>query len=111
MVPPAPARLSTTTFCPQFSVSFCAMMRATVSLDPPAGKPTTKRTGLTGYFWAYVVAAAHAAIRMIDTAAALTYDIGCSRRLSTEPRLSLCVHVGRLGDLRPHVDLLAHERG
>jgi len=31
MLPPAPGRFSMTTFCPHASVSFCAMMRPSVS--------------------------------------------------------------------------------
>src|SRR5574343_843113 len=41
MLPPAPARLSTTRDAPMFSPSFFAMMRAPVSAAPPAAKPTT----------------------------------------------------------------------
>src|SRR5450759_2503449 len=48
MVPPAPGRLSTTTCCFQFSVSFCAMKRAVISGTPPGVKPTTMRIGLPG---------------------------------------------------------------
>src|ERR1043166_3002279 len=45
----APGRLSTTTDWPKLSVSFFATQRATTSVLPPGAKPTTSRTGLTGY--------------------------------------------------------------
>src|SRR5882762_507374 len=48
MLPPAPARFSTTTCCPRFSPSVLATMRATVSVPPPGSKPTTIVTGLLG---------------------------------------------------------------
>src|SRR5712692_9903689 len=48
MLPPAPARFSTTTCWPRFSASVFATMRATVSVPPPGSKPTTVVTGLPG---------------------------------------------------------------
>src|SRR6267143_1130494 len=48
MLPPAPARFSTSTCCPRFSPSVLATMRATVSVPPPGSKPTTIVTGLLG---------------------------------------------------------------
>src|SRR5688572_23833809 len=45
----APARLSTITDWPSASDRFWLIARATTSVAPPAGKPTTKRTGLVGY--------------------------------------------------------------
>ncbi len=48
IVPPAPGRFSTTTFCPNFSPSFCESARARMSVAPPAGKGTIMRTGLLG---------------------------------------------------------------
>src|SRR5712691_11108206 len=48
MLPPAPARFSTTTCCPRFSPIVLATMRATVSVPPPGSKPTTIVTGLLG---------------------------------------------------------------
>ena len=50
IVPPAPVRFSITTGCPQFSLIFCAMMRASVSVPPPGENGTTKRIGLVGNF-------------------------------------------------------------
>src|SRR5512135_99535 len=63
MLPPAPARFSTTIGCFQRSVSFCPTVRAMVSTAPPAVNGTTTRTGLTGKFCAAAFAAinAHAA--------------------------------------------------
>jgi hypothetical protein len=47
MMPPAPARLSTITCCPQLSVNFCAMKRAARS-DVLPGEPVMMRTGRNG---------------------------------------------------------------
>src|SRR5688572_24506424 len=49
IVPPAPPRLSTTTGTPRASLSRCATMRPTISLPPPGGNGTMKRTGRLGY--------------------------------------------------------------
>src|SRR5262249_26868894 len=38
-------RFSTTTGCPSRSVSHCAIRRAAMSVAPPAGNPTSRRTG------------------------------------------------------------------
>jgi hypothetical protein len=43
-----PGRLSTTTGWPHISLSFCATMRPTMSVLPPAAKGTTSLTALTG---------------------------------------------------------------
>src|SRR6266403_383966 len=48
MLPPAPARFSTSTCWPRFSPSVLATIRATVSVPPPGSKPTTIVTGLLG---------------------------------------------------------------
>src|SRR5436309_13561587 len=48
MLPPAPARFSTTTCWPRFSPIVLATIRATVSVPPPGSKPTTIVTGLLG---------------------------------------------------------------
>ena len=45
MLPPAPARLSTTMVWPHVSVSFCATRRATMSVAPPGANGTMIRTG------------------------------------------------------------------
>src|SRR5262249_3888214 len=47
LVPP-PGLFSTTTDWPRRSVSHAAMMRATRSVEPPAGKPRIRRTGRVG---------------------------------------------------------------
>src|SRR5262249_34750552 len=52
MLPPAPARFSTTTGWPQRSPSFWATRRAMMSVPPPGVKPTSMRTGLAGKFGA-----------------------------------------------------------
>src|SRR6266480_492567 len=57
MLPPAPARFSTTTCWPMFSLIVLATMRATVSVPPPGSKPTTIVTGLLGKPCANAVAA------------------------------------------------------
>ena len=46
--PPAPPLFSTTNGCPSASWSLCAMERARMSVDPPGGKGTTRRTGRRG---------------------------------------------------------------
>src|SRR5215510_3368155 len=48
-MPLAPARFSTTTDWPRFSVSFADRMRAATSVPPPAAKPTRILIGLSGY--------------------------------------------------------------
>ena len=47
-LPPAPARLSTTTGWPSLSLSRCAISLATASVLPPAGKGTTRVMVLLG---------------------------------------------------------------
>jgi hypothetical protein len=48
MAPPAPVRLSATTCCPHFSLSFWAMVRAVVSVPAPGVNGAMKRIGLFG---------------------------------------------------------------
>ncbi|CFN80198.1 Uncharacterised protein [Bordetella pertussis] len=48
MLLPPPGLFSTTNDWPSASVSSLAMMRAITSVVPPAEKPTTMRTGLSG---------------------------------------------------------------
>ena len=48
IMPSAPARLSTMKVLPVWVVSCWAMMRATMSGDPPAANGTITRTGLSG---------------------------------------------------------------
>ncbi len=48
MVPPAPARLSGTTVQCSVSVSLVATRRERMSVPPPGGKGTMRRTGLAG---------------------------------------------------------------
>ncbi|EQB15506.1 hypothetical protein RLDS_11360 [Sphingobium lactosutens DS20] len=48
MMPPEPARLSTTTCCPMLSDIFREMMRAIASTAPPGGKGTTHVMGRDG---------------------------------------------------------------
>src|SRR5205085_3675286 len=52
MLPPAPARFSTTTCWPRRSASAGATMRAVVSVPPPGSKPTTMVIGFAGKFCA-----------------------------------------------------------
>src|SRR5688572_3927735 len=49
MIVLAPPRLSMMTCWPKRSVSLAATPRATISVVPPGGYGTTKRTGLVGY--------------------------------------------------------------
>ncbi|WP_291691103.1 hypothetical protein [Bradyrhizobium sp.] len=48
IVPPAPARFSTTTGCPHASASFLPMARATRSFDPPTANGTISVIGFEG---------------------------------------------------------------
>jgi hypothetical protein len=48
IVPLAPGRLSTTTVCPQRSLSFCATARAVISVPPPGGNGTINLIGRAG---------------------------------------------------------------
>src|SRR3954469_4443299 len=52
MLPPAPVTFSTTTVWPRFFVIRSAMMRAIVSVGPPAENGTTIETGRVGKFCA-----------------------------------------------------------
>src|SRR5688572_21477967 len=52
MVPVAPALFSTTTGWPKVSESFCATVRASVSVAAPGGKGTMIFIGLVGNDWA-----------------------------------------------------------
>src|SRR5687768_217319 len=56
--PLAPPRLSTTTGWPQPSESFCATVREMMSVPPPGGNGTMRRTGRLGYACAAVSEAA-----------------------------------------------------
>src|SRR3954467_14325821 len=58
MVPVAPALFSTMTVVFQMSCSFCAMMRARMSVPPPGEKPTMMRIGPAGMFCARTSGAA-----------------------------------------------------
>ena len=53
----APPRLSMMMLCPSASLTFGLMMRAVMSVGPPAGNGTIRRTGLTGYAGGAPVAA------------------------------------------------------
>ena len=48
----APGRFATITGCPRSCVNLGASCRATMSFDPPGGKPMMSRMGLVGYVWA-----------------------------------------------------------
>ena len=48
MVLPAPGRFSMTSCWPSRSDNHCPMSRAVMSVPPPGGNPTTKRTGRVG---------------------------------------------------------------
>ena len=45
----APGRVSTMTGWPQFSVNFCPMTRARMSVDPPGANGTMILIGFSGY--------------------------------------------------------------
>src|SRR2546427_3762383 len=67
MLPPAPARFSTSTCCPRFSPSVLATIRATVSVPPPGSKPTTIVTGLLGKLPCAKAAAANRTPQQVET--------------------------------------------
>src|SRR3984957_11271679 len=52
MLPPGPPRFSTKNCWRRRAESFCDTRRAITSVGPPAGNPTTTRTGWFGYFCA-----------------------------------------------------------
>ena len=58
---------STTTECPMFSESFCATMRAAVSVPPPGAKPTVSVTARLGNGCATAQAARPAAVSAAAT--------------------------------------------
>src|SRR5258708_3807037 len=51
MLPPAPARVSTTTCCPSRTPSGSATTRALLSATPPGVKGTMMRSGFAGHSW------------------------------------------------------------
>src|SRR3974390_1928677 len=57
---PAPGRVSITLGCPQASVNFCPMMRATRSTEPPGANGTMILIGFSGYLSADCAWPAHA---------------------------------------------------
>src|SRR4051812_12575305 len=50
MLPPAPARFSTTTGWANAAARRSATRRAKMSVEPPGANGTTRRTGFAGYF-------------------------------------------------------------
>src|SRR6185503_5425579 len=78
MLPPAPARFSTTTDCPHASASFCASSRATTSVAPPAANGTTIFTGLAGQDCAATSAGNASASSAAAHRAQLRFFIGLS---------------------------------
>ena len=65
MVPPAPGLLSTITGWPSDLANGSAMVRATMSLAPPAAKVTTMRTGFSGHAACATAASDHSAVLQI----------------------------------------------
>src|SRR5262245_39883644 len=89
MLAPAPGRLSTTTVCPNPSVSFCASSRATMSVPPAGGNGTRMRSGRCGYCcWATAtpLAAAHKQPAIATAASLLTMD---ARICDSRPDITL----------------------
>src|SRR4051812_32869446 len=100
IVPVAPARLSTSTACPQFSLIFAPMMRETISVPPPGANPTTMRMDLAGYCCAAAEAASTK--EHIKTPAERFIASPRCRSLRLDPgRFDHCAPLARLGlDLR-----------
>src|SRR5882762_7071345 len=67
MLPPAPARFSTSTCCPRFSPIVLATIRATVSVLPPGSKPTTIVSGLLGKLPCADAVAANSSPQHVET--------------------------------------------
>src|SRR5512139_2437870 len=67
--PEAPVRFSTMNCWPSCVVSWAASTRATWSVEPPGGKPTTNFTVLVGQAWAWAKGAASATARAAATVA------------------------------------------
>src|SRR5256885_1937757 len=63
MVPPAPVVFSTSTFWPSALVMRCAMIRAMVSVGPPAENGTMIVTGCVGNSWAPAANASRKTLR------------------------------------------------
>src|SRR5687767_2119429 len=103
MVPPAPPRFSMTIDWPSRSPSFCATMRATMSVEPPGGKGTIRRIGFAGQAWADAApgcssAAAH---RVANTSALIVIPASFYRLLA-EPQPLRAFGI--------ELDLALHER-
>src|SRR2546423_8903068 len=88
MLPPAPVTFSTTTVCPRLFVIRSAMMRAIVSVGPPAENGTTIVTGRAGKF------CAHTALLQDSTATAKSRNRFMEPPLRTMVTLrsALCDH-------------------
>src|SRR5215831_5572686 len=87
MMAPPPGRFSTTTDCPQDSVSFLAMTRANRSDPPPGVTGTMMRTVLLGYSCAHAACIPPGIARAEEirqTAVELTYPTLCT--LPVTPR-------------------------
>src|SRR3979490_2500932 len=93
MIVMAPGRVSTMTGCPQLSVIFCPITRASTSVDPPGANGTMILIGLSGYLSAGDCAAALVAARtaaaMPQTNARTVGPRRATRRLSTLLSLGL----------------------
>src|SRR5262249_1500667 len=69
MVPAAPAVFSTTTGCPKVGRMPCAMIRPSVSVEPPGASGTTMGMGRDGYSSAQATGIASAAAKQTAAAA------------------------------------------
>jgi hypothetical protein len=83
----APGRFSTTTGCFHAFDSASARWRATMSVAPPVGKPTTTVTGLLGN----ASALAHEAPAHINASVAATRLTRDEKQLLTGPSHSCCI--------------------
>jgi len=87
MLPPAPTRLSTTTCWPSVSLSLADIDRAMTSVEPPAAKLTTMRTGFAGHVCAATVGA-----KAIAASATVSLNARVIRFMSVPPpRISVLV--------------------
>src|SRR5205085_3845082 len=97
MLPPAPVTFSTTTVCPRLFVIRSAMIRAIVSVGPPAENGTTIVTGRVGKFCADAVqqntiAAANSPNRFMEPPISRSCRVRCLDRARESCAIRIALH-------------------